>query len=146
MREPEQALDPKVQTMWRFSASSALHYRHRFFYRTRLRSIVVCKRSIWSTQRPIWMGVTHLCVFRLIHAVVWPMYEYRFYRYDINDDHLLVQGVSCFADGLPSHITASNMSIQQPNRTPVWARQSSAVHRFRSIRRWLNPWIGSGHG
>ena len=93
MREPEQALDPKVQTMWRFSRlirfaltgivfSVALGFGVSWF----------ANEAFGLPKMPIWLGTTAFYVFfRLIHAIVWPMYEYRYYRYGINDDHLLVQ-------------------------------------------------------
>lgn len=93
MREPKTELDPRVKSMWRLSRMVRLALTGIIF------SIILGFGVGWIFETlfqfpsfPISLGVIAFYLFfRLFHALVWPMYEYRYYKYGVNDDHLLVQ-------------------------------------------------------
>ena len=86
MVEPQTSLDPKITYAWRigrmfrFSLVSIPMSLFAFFIISQL----------WNTKSAIFLIGFYL-LYQLLFALVWPSFEYRYFRYDVRDHDLLVQ-------------------------------------------------------
>jgi len=86
MIEPQTSLDPKITYAWRFGR----------FFRFVLFSIPVsllifsALSGLWNWKAAAFVSALYL-LYGLLFALVWPSLEYRFFRYEVREDDIIVQ-------------------------------------------------------
>jgi uncharacterized protein len=86
MVEPQTSLDPKITYAWR------LGRLFRFSLLTVPMSVIACTvlAQFWNLKSALVLIGIYL-LYQLVLAVIWPSFEYRYFRYDVRDHDLLVQ-------------------------------------------------------
>ena len=86
MVEPQTSLDPKITYAWR------LGRLFRFSLITLPMSVFVITvlAQFWNLKSAIVLMSIYL-LYQLAFALIWPSFEYRYFRYDVREHDLLVQ-------------------------------------------------------
>ena len=113
MTEPQQVLDPRITIAWRFKR----------LFRFALVSIpsaliIVALASKISGRCEVGITISAIYLVQgLIYALIWPLLEYRYFRYDVREKDLLVQQGVLFRriSAIPRH----QFSTLIPDRDPL---------------------------
>ncbi len=86
MVEPQTSLDPKITYAWR------LGRLFRFSLLTLPMSVIVITvlAQFWNIKSAI-VFISIYLLYQLGFALIWPSFEYRYFRYDVREHDLLVQ-------------------------------------------------------
>jgi membrane protein YdbS with pleckstrin-like domain len=86
MIEPQTHLDPKITYAWR------LGRMFRFTLLSIPFSLILFSifSALWSWQAALFVSSIYL-IYGLTFALIWPTWEYRFFRYDVRENDILIQ-------------------------------------------------------
>lgn len=86
MRKPDQQLDPRVKTLWRLSRMFRLAFFGLPFAAMIYLSLSMADYSLLGATLAL-----SLIVFNITMLIIWPVLEFRYFRYAVRDHDLLVQ-------------------------------------------------------
>lgn len=86
MIEPQTPLDPKITYAWRFGRI------FRFILLSIPFSFVVFSifSALWTWKAGLFLATVYI-LYGLIFALIWPTWEYRYFRYDVRENDILIQ-------------------------------------------------------
>lgn len=86
MIEPQTPLDPKITYAWRFGRL------FRFILLSIPFSLIVFSlfSALWTWKAGLFLSIIYL-VYGLVFALIWPTWEYRYFRYDVRANDILIQ-------------------------------------------------------
>ena len=96
MREPEGRLSPRVKFLWRISRSLrfmlfGLPFTVAMFFFVRYMAIYLLELDRGFSNVLAGMLLFMLVMRGLVHALIWPSLEYRYFRYGLREEDLVVQ-------------------------------------------------------